>query len=879
MDSPVGLLAARLVDRRLVQRAARLVRVRLALGPDADRRLDLLGLDDRELHEPLLDAVLDRLVPLVDQDGRAGRELRPQDEVRERVLDVALDRAAQRPGAHGRVPALVRQQILGLLGELELQLPLGHRLPHAADEQVDDDLDLVLRELVEHQDVVDAVEELGPERLLELAHDAALHVVVRQAGLVAHGEPDAGVLRDLRRPEVRGHDHDRVPEVDRAPLGVGQPAVLQDLQEDVEHVRVGLLDLVEEEHRVRLAPHGLGQLTALVVADVARRRAHEARHRVLLHVLRHVDADHRLLVAEEELGERPRELGLPDARGAGEEERAGRALRVLEAGAGAADRLRDDLDGGALPADALVELLLHAHELLGLRLGELEDRDARPHGDDVRDLLLADGGAVAGLAGLPLLLELALLLREPALLVAEVRRLLELLRLDRGLLVAPRRLDLLLELPVHGRGGHRLDAHARRGLVDEVDGLVGQEPVGDVAIGEIGRGLERLVRDAHLVVLLVAVAQALEDLHRLLRGGLVDPDLLEAPLERRVAFEVLAVLVERGGADRLQLTARQRRLEDGGRVDRALGRARADEVVELVDEQDDVPALGDLLHHLLEALLELAAVLRARDQGGQVQRVDLLALEDLGHVAVRDPLGEALDDRRLADAGLADEHGVVLRAPREDLHDPLDLGLAPDDGVELRVGGELRQVAPELVEQLRGLLLALGATRGAGAGARAALLPAAAGAREHPDDLVADLLGVRVEVEEDAGGDALILAHEAEQDVLRPDVVVAERQRLTQREFEHLLGARGEGDLPRGHLLAGADDAHDLRAHTLDGDVQGLEDAGGEALLLTEQPEEDVLRPDVVVLERASFFLCQDDHLAGPFGETLEHAGTSFLRA
>src|SRR5205814_9853914 len=54
-----------------------------------------------------------------------------------------------------------------------------------------------------------------------------------------------------------------------------------------------------------------------------------------------------------------------------------------------------------------------------------------------------------------------------------------------------------------------------------------------------------------------------------LRRRLVDADLLEATLEGRVALEVLAVLVERGGADRLQLTARQRRLEDRGRVDRS----------------------------------------------------------------------------------------------------------------------------------------------------------------------------------------------------------------------------------------------------------------------------------------------------------------------
>ncbi len=122
----------------------------------------------------------------------------------------------------------------------------------------------------------------------------------------------------------------------------------------------------------------------------------------------------------------------------------------------------------------------------------------------------------------------------------------------------------------------------------------------------------------------------------------------------------------------------------------------------------------------------------------------------------------------LPDARLADEHRVVLCAPRQDLHHALDLGLAADDGVELALGGELREVAPELVEQLRALrLLALRARS-------RALLTAPAGAREHADDLVADLLRVRVEVEQDPSGDPLVLADEPEQDVLRPDVVVAQ---------------------------------------------------------------------------------------------------------
>src|SRR5205085_1546533 len=124
---------------------------------------------------------------------------------------------------------------------------------------------------------------------------------------------------------------------------------------------------------------------------------------------------------------------------------------------------------------------------------------------------------------------------------------------------------------------------------------------------------------------------------------------------------------------------------------------------------------------------------------------------ELRHLAVGDAGREPFDHGCLADARLADEHRVVLRAAREDLHDPLDLGLAADDGVELALRGEPREVAAELVEQLRGLLALAGL-----AGRAALTLAAAAGAGEHADDLVADLLRVGVEVEQDARGYALV---------------------------------------------------------------------------------------------------------------------------
>ena len=44
-----------------------------------------------------------------------GTSSRAQHEVRQRVLDVALDRPAERTGTHRRVPALLDQEVLGLL--------------------------------------------------------------------------------------------------------------------------------------------------------------------------------------------------------------------------------------------------------------------------------------------------------------------------------------------------------------------------------------------------------------------------------------------------------------------------------------------------------------------------------------------------------------------------------------------------------------------------------------------------------------------------------------------------------------------------------------------------------------------------------------------
>ena len=237
------------------------------------------------------------------------------------------------------------------------------------------------------------------------------------------------------------------------------------------------------------------------------------------------------------------------------------------------------------------------------------------------------------------------------------------------LLALEARYLLLDALDVDGR--HRgAEPDLGGGLVEEVYRLVRQEAVGYVAVAELGGRDDGLLRDLDPVVRLVAVPETEEDRHRLVHRRLVDEHGLEAPLERRVLLDVLAVLVERGRPDDLKLAPRERGLEHVRGVDRALGAAGPDDGVQLVDKQDDVLLLLlELLEHLLHPLLEVPAETGASDESADVEREHALALKRLGDVLGDDPLGEPLGHRRLADARLADESRVVLRATGQDTDD------------------------------------------------------------------------------------------------------------------------------------------------------------------------------------------------------------------
>src|ERR1017187_7806534 len=260
---------------------------------------------------------------------------------RQRVLDELLDSSLEGSCPIHGVVGLARQPRSYGIRPRELHAARGNELGDVTELQADYLFDVDELEASEDDDVVDPVQELGAEVAAELGLDARLERLVI----------DALKLLDDRTADIRRHDDDDVLEIHGAAFSICQAAIVEHLQQNGPDVGVSLLDLVEENDGIGPPAHGLGELSALVVTDVARRRANHAAHGMLLLVFRHVEPDHRRLIVEEEFRESPGELGLADTRGAEEKERADRSLRVFHAGTGPANGRGNRLHGLVLPDD------------------------------------------------------------------------------------------------------------------------------------------------------------------------------------------------------------------------------------------------------------------------------------------------------------------------------------------------------------------------------------------------------------------------------------------------------------------------------------------------------------------------------------------------
>ena len=525
-----------------------------------------------------------------------------------------------------------------------------------------------------------------------------------------------------------------------------------------------LFDLVKQHHLIGPPPHCLGQHPALLIADIAGRRADQPGDRVLLHEFRHVDPDHCSRIVEHELRQSLGQFGLADPGWPEEQEGAQGAVRVLQSGPGAADGGGDGLDRVALADDAFAELRLHRQQLLALALQHPVNRNAGPaghHPGDIvrRDLLPQHRGGGCGLrlgqfalecwnnavAQLPGPGEITAALRlvnfdprciEPLLELGRAVQLLLLalpaggegcrLLFKIGEIALERQQPVLrgcitfalqglaLDLQLHDTAveildllGFRFDLHPqpRRCFVHQVDGFVGQEAIGDVAVAERRGGDQCAVGDADTVMEFIFLLQAAQDGDRVFDRGFADEHRLEPAREGGVLLHMLPVLIERRRADTVQLAAGQRRFQQIGRIHRAFGFAGTDQGVHLVNEQQYVAsACGDFVEHAFQPFLELAAIFGSGNQAAHVERHQLLALQAVRHVAVDDAEGQPFGNRGLADAGFTNQDRVILGAAGQYLNSAADFLIPADDRIKLAVARRLGQVTGKFLERVIAVL-------------------------------------------------------------------------------------------------------------------------------------------------------------------------------
>ena len=106
--------------------------------------------------------------------------------------------------------------------------------------------------------------------------------------------------------------------------------------------------------------------------------------------------------------------------------------------------------------------------------------------------------------------------------------------------------------------------------------------------------------------------------------------------------------------------------------------------------------------------------------------------------------------------------------------------------------------------------------------------------------------------------------------MLRTDVRVVEPARLIDGQLNDALGAGGQPDLTGGSTVAAPDDELHSGAHLVQLHTKVRKHLGGYAIALADEPEQQVLGTDVVVVESLGFFLRQRQHAPSSFREFVE---------
>ena len=123
-----------------------------------------------------------------------------------------------------------------------------------------------------------------------------------------------------------------------------------------------------------------------------------------------------------------------------------------------------------------------------------------------------------------------------------------------------------------------------------------------------------------------------------------------------------------------------------------------------------------------------------------------------------------------------------------------------------------------------------------------------------------------------AGGHALALPQEADQQMFGTYIGMVHPPGFVYRQFDHFLGAGREADFALRRLFAAADDEFNGGTDFRQVNGKAGQHPGGYPFRFADQAEEDMLSADVVVVKALGFLLGQRQNPPRPLGKLLEPA-------
>ena len=299
-----------------------------------------------------------------------------QEQITQRILHQLTQSAAQRTRTILAVTAFLQQQLSCRSSQLNAEAVACQTLVQLTQHIVGNQFQLLSAKRIEHQNLIHTIQKLRTEHVLDFSKHLLLTILALACFVT--GKAQRSGIGQLLCAGVARHNQHGITEVYRASLSIGQTAILHNLQQQVKHIGMRFFDFVQQYYAVRLTTYRIRQLSALVIAYIARRCAYQTCCGVLFHVFRHIEAQHSTFIAKQLLCQRLRQLSFAYTRRTEEQEGADRSVFILKACAGTAHRSAYRAHSLILTDNTLMQTLLQLQQTAAFCFGQTCQRNTGP---------------------------------------------------------------------------------------------------------------------------------------------------------------------------------------------------------------------------------------------------------------------------------------------------------------------------------------------------------------------------------------------------------------------------------------------------------------------------------------------------------------------